>query len=89
VVKNTTDPMAAQMAQLILGSDLDELREVVKRWLTEAPTANVRRHYERFGGKLIELKQALAEQPVQPTREELELALTMMLKLAAQSDRQG
>lgn len=80
--------MAAQMAQLILGSDLDELREVVKRWLTEAPTGNVRRQYETFGAKLIELKQALAEQPVQPTREELELALTMMLKLAAQGGRE-
>lgn len=80
--------MAAQMAQLILGSDLDELREVVKRWLAEAPTGNVRRQYETFGAKLIELKQALAEQPVQPTREELELALTMMLKLAAQGGRE-
>ncbi|MBM4356525.1 MAG: hypothetical protein FJ096_00285 [Deltaproteobacteria bacterium] len=79
--------MAAQMAQLILDSDLDELREVVKRWLTEAPTGNVRRQYETFGAKLIEIKQALAEHPVQPTRDELELALTMMLKLAAQSDR--
>ncbi len=76
--------MAAQMAQLILGSDLDELREVVKRWLAEAPTGASRRQYEAFGAKLVELKQALAEQPVQPTREELELALTMMLKLAAQ-----
>ncbi len=79
--------MAAQMAQLILGSDLDELREVVKRWLAEAPTSNVRRQYEVFGAKLIELKHALAEQPLQPTREELELALTMMMKLALQSDR--
>jgi hypothetical protein len=88
-VVNTSapDPMAAQMAQLILGSDLDELREVVKRWLSEAPTGNVRRQYELFGAKLVELKLALAEQPVQPTREELELALTMMLKLAAQGDR--
>lgn len=79
--------MASQMAQLILSSDLDELREIIQRWLAEAPTGTVRRHYENFGAKLIELKHALAEQPVQPTREELELALTMMLKLAAQSER--
>jgi hypothetical protein len=76
------------MATLILESDLDELREIVKRWLAEAPTGNVRRQYETFGAKLIEVKQALAEQPVPPTREELELALTMMLRLAAQADRQ-
>ncbi|MCA9623105.1 MAG: hypothetical protein KC731_29000 [Myxococcales bacterium] len=80
-------PMAAQMARLLTQSDLDELREVVKRWLAEAPTGNLRRQYEVFGKKLIEMKQALAEQPVQPTQEELELALTMMLNLAVQSDK--
>lgn len=78
--------MASQMATLLTRSDLDELREVVKRWLAEAPNQRVRGQYERFGAKLIELKHALAEQPVQPTQEELELALTMMLKLAAQGD---
>lgn len=75
-------PMAAQMARLLADSDLDELREIVKRWLAEAPTERVRKQYEVFGHKLIELKHALAEQPVQPTSEELELALTMMLRLA-------
>ncbi len=78
--------MAAQMARLLAGSDLDELREVVKRWLAEAPTARMRKQYEVFGHKMIELKQAFAEAPVQPTQQELELALTMMLNLAAQSD---
>jgi hypothetical protein len=80
-------PMAAQMAQLLARSDLDELREIVKRWVAEAPTAGTRRQYETFGAKLVELKQALAEQTVQPTQEELELALTLMLKLAAESGR--
>jgi urease accessory protein UreF len=80
----TVDPMAAQMAQLLAGSDLDELREIVKRWVAEAPTQGQRRMYENFGARLVELKHALAEQPVQPTREELESALTMMLRLAAQ-----
>jgi len=36
--------------------------------------------------RLVELKQELARTPVQPTREELESMLTMMLRLAAQSD---
>lgn len=79
------DPMASQMAQLLVGSDLDELREIVKRWVAEAPTGGSRRTYENFGARLIELKQALAGAPVQPTIEELETALTIMLKLAAQS----
>lgn len=76
--------MAAQMARLLAHSDLDELREIVKRWLAEAPTQRSRKQYEVFGAKLIEMKHALSEQPVQPTQEELELALTMMMKLAAQ-----
>ncbi|MFO0761872.1 MAG: hypothetical protein U0359_35855 [Byssovorax sp.] len=80
----TIDPMAAQMAQLLAASDLDELREIVKRWVAEAPTGGQRRLYENFGARMIELKQALSESPVQPTREELESALTMMLRLAAQ-----
>ena len=57
-ILSTVNPMAAQMARLLAGSELDELREIVKRWVAEAP--------------------------VQPTREELEQALTMMLRLAAQ-----
>lgn len=83
-VPNTIDPMATQMALLLTRSDLDELREVVKRWLAEAPTGAQRRVYDEMGKRLIELKQALAEQPVQPTMPELEAALTMMLRLAAQ-----
>lgn len=79
----TVDPMASQMTQLLLNSDLDELREIVRRWIVEAPAGGSRRIYENFGARLVELKQALAEQPVQPTIEELETALTMMLRLAA------
>jgi hypothetical protein len=87
VPTSAADPMAAQMARLLVGSDLDELKEIVRRWLKEAPTQNIRRQYEVFGNKLVELKHALSEAPVQPTQEELELALTMMLKLAAQHGR--
>jgi len=81
-----SDPMARQMAKLLAGSDLDELREVIERWLAEAPTERVRQQYHRFGAKLSELKQALATAPQQPSEEELELALSMMLKLAAGAD---
>jgi hypothetical protein len=81
--------MARQMAKLLASSDLDELREVIARWLAEAPTDRVRQQYQRFGAKLLELKQALASAPQQPSEEELELALTMMLKLAAQGGPPG
>lgn len=80
----STDPMARQLARLLTGSDEDELREVVRRWLETAPTDASRRHFDALGHKLLELKAALAEAPVAPTQEELELALTMMLKLAAE-----
>jgi urease accessory protein UreF len=80
----SVDPMAAQMAQLLAASDLDELREIVERWVATAVTGRERRVYQNFGARMIELKQELARAPVQPTREELELALTMMLRLAAE-----
>ena len=76
-------PMAQQMAKLLATSDLAELREVIARWLFEAPTARIRQQYEAFGRQLLELKAALASAPQQPSEQELELALSMMLKLAA------
>lgn len=81
----SVDPMAAQMAQLLAASDLDELREVVARWVATAVTGQQKRVYQNFGARMIELKQELARAPVQPTRAELETALTMMLRLAAES----
>jgi hypothetical protein len=78
-------PLARQMAKLLASSDLDELGEVIERWLAEAPTDRVRRQYQQFGAKMLELKRALASAPQQPSEEELELALRMMLKLAAEA----
>lgn len=78
-----TDPMASQMTQLLIGSDMAELREIVARWIAEAPTEGTKQHYREFGAKLVELKRNLEELPTQPTRDELEAALTMMLKMAA------
>lgn len=79
----TVDPMAAQLTKLLLDSDLDELREIVRRWLLEAPAGGARKVYEEMGSRIVELKQALDQQPVKPTPEELTTALTMMLRLAA------
>ena len=78
------DPMASQIATLLCDSDLEELHEVVKRWIMEAPTDAMKHHYTQFGGKLVELKRQIASLPVQPSREDLEVAVSMMLKLAAQ-----
>ncbi len=80
------DPLAVQMAQLLSGSDDDELREIIRRWIAEAPTSAIRHQYEQFGHRLLELKQAFAETGTQPTREDLEQTLTMMLRLAATAE---
>ncbi len=82
----TVDPLAAQMAQLLAGSDLDELREVVQRWVKESAPTGSRKLYEEFAARLVEFKTALNDAPVQPTREELETAITFMLRMAAQSN---
>jgi hypothetical protein len=79
----SSTPMAQQMAKLLATSDLAELREVIARWLFEAATDRIRQQYEAFGRQLLQLKAALASAPQQPSEQELELALTMMLKLAA------
>jgi len=84
----TVDPMASQMAQLLTASDPEELREVVARWVATAVTGQQRRVFQNFGARMIELKQELARAPVQPTVEELEMALTMMLRLAAEAGGQ-
>jgi hypothetical protein len=85
-IGDATAPLARQMAKLLASSDVEELEEVVEKWLADAPTERARRQYQQFGAKLLELKRALAAAPEQPSQEELELALTMMLKLAAQAD---
>lgn len=82
-----TDPMASQMAQLLTESDLPELQQVVERWLKHAPTQEQRAMYASFGAQLVALKKQFLAMPQHPTREELELALTMMLRLAAQRRR--
>jgi len=79
-------PMARQLAQLLSGSDLDELTEVVKRWVETAISERQRQQYKEMGSRILELKAALSEGSVQPTREELELALSMMLALANDAD---
>lgn len=83
-----TEHMAAQMAQLLTQSDLPELEEIVARWIKDAATETERSICQRFGTQLVALKkQFTALGAEQPTKQELELALTMMLQLAAQKDR--
>lgn len=82
----TVHPMARQLAQILSSSDLAELKEVIARWAATAHTERQRQQYLEMGSRILELKAALSEGSVQPTRDELELALTMMLALANDAD---
>jgi hypothetical protein len=74
------------MARLLSTSDLDELREVVKRWVGTAATHHQERVFQNFAARIVELKQEIVRMPRQPSAEELTALLTMMLRLAAQSE---
>ncbi|MEO7096226.1 MAG: hypothetical protein ABI175_23405 [Polyangiales bacterium] len=79
-------PMARQLAQLLSTSDLDELREVVERWVHTAVSERQRQQFKEMGARILELKAAFQEGGTQPSRDELELAFTMMLALANDAD---
>jgi len=76
--------MAAQLAQLLGESDRDELDEIVRRWLEAAPTPAERAAMEKMGDQILALRTALDQSPQRPSRDELELTLRMMLRLAVQ-----
>jgi urease accessory protein UreF len=78
--------MAAHMAQLLADSDLEELEEIVARWLKDAPNDSQRHQYRKFGDSLLALKRELVSKNSTPSREDLEVALTMMMELAAQKN---
>ena len=78
-----TDRMAAHLAQLVTTSDRAELEEIVARWKQTAVTPAQSAAMDKMAEQVLALRAALDQAPVPPTREELELALRMMLKLAA------
>ncbi len=84
-----SEAMAKQLAQLLAGSDLAELGEVIARWQASATSARERQGYAELGSRLLELKAELSRAPVPPTRDELEAALTLMLRLAANAGAVG
>lgn len=75
--------MAAQLAQLLTGSDERELEEVVRRWKLTAASAAQKEAMEKLADQILALKSALLLAPQPPSREDLELALRMMLQIAA------
>jgi hypothetical protein len=75
--------MAAQLAQLLSGSDRAELAEIVQRWRTTAVTSGQQAAMDKMAEQILALAAAIDHAPAKPTREELELALKMMLRVAS------
>lgn len=78
-----TDRMASQLADLLTKSDRAELEEIVRRWRQTAVGAAQGATMEKMGEQILALAAAIEQAPQKPSREELELALRMMLRLAA------
>ena len=78
-----TNTMASQLAQLLAESDLAELEEVVKRWLKDATSKSEQMHCQKLGTALLQLKRRLTMMSMHPSRDELEMAMSVMLSLAA------
>jgi hypothetical protein len=75
--------MARQLARLLATSDLALLEEVVARWKETAATDAERGAMEEMGTRLLDVKRALAGAPKQPSEEDLEEMLRLMLLLAS------
>ena len=83
------NPMATQLAQLLVDSDLEEIEEIAARWSQMAQSDSERGQYEQLGNNLVELKRQLVALPLHPERKDLEVALSMMFDLAAQRKQGG
>ena len=82
---DATDRMAAQLAELVTSSDRAELLEIVERWKQGAATPGQRAAMDKMAEQVLALRTALEQAPAPPSRDELELALRMMLRLASQT----
>ena len=73
-------PLATHLAPLI-DRDIDELREIVARWVLNESSEAERARYRRFGAELGALKARISAQKVAPSDEEVEMALSALLAI--------
>jgi hypothetical protein len=76
-----THPLANELAPL-MDRQVEELHEIVARWILSADDGGERARYRAFGSELRAVKQRIAARPEPPTQEEVEIALTALLVLA-------
>lgn len=79
-------PLAAQLAPL-MHKDVDELREIVARWVIEERSEAERARYRRFGAELRAVKLRMLARAEPPSEEELAIALTALLALSGERFR--
>jgi len=78
-------PLATTLAPII-DHDVEELREIVARWIVNEPSESERARYRRFGSELRALKLRILNRPCPPSEEEVEIALVAMLVLAGRNE---
>jgi hypothetical protein len=74
-------PLACELAPVI-DRDVEELHQIVARWVVQAPSEVEQARYRFFGAGLRELKRRIHARHIPPTQEEIEIALTVLLVLA-------
>jgi hypothetical protein len=74
-------PLASELAPQI-HRDVEELHQIVARWVVTAKSQQERAKYRVFGSGLRELQNRIAVRGTPPTQEEIEIALTVLLVLA-------
>jgi hypothetical protein len=74
--------MARQLAHLVATSDVAELTEAIRRWKESTPSEETRRLMEEMGGRILDVRRALDAADKQPTEDELEEVLRIMLLVA-------
>jgi hypothetical protein len=79
-------PLATQLAPL-MDRDVQELREIVARWIVNEPSELERARLRAFGAELRAMKTRIQRRPTPPSEEELEIALTALLALAGRKSQ--
>jgi hypothetical protein len=69
----------------MMNNDVEELRQVVARWVINESSEAERARLRMFGAELRAMKTRIQRRPTWPSEEELEIALTAMLAIAGRS----
>lgn len=78
-------PLATQLAPL-MDLNVEELHQIVARWIVNEPSELERARLRAFGSELRKMKARIERRPTPPSEEELEIALTALLALAGRKE---